>query len=95
MRPGCCRAWPRHRNSWPRQVKVSFVLEGAVQRNGLNRRAHIAGAVDRERVAQAHLHLAEIRGPLEQRPLRLRRGHFGAACLSTAARPGIARDGDG
>ena len=65
------------------QVRLGNV---AVQRDRLDRRTHVARAVNRVGIAQLRPHLAEATGLLEQCPLRLRRGHLGAEGLQ----PGVA-----
>ena len=79
MPPGLFPRVSTHTNSRPRQTNMSLVVKRAVERDGLNGRTHIAGAVNRERITEAHVHLAEIQRALEQSSLRLGRGDLGAA----------------
>ena len=53
--------------------------EGAVKRDGLNWRTHEAGAMNRERVSEAHVHLAKVQRTLEQRSFCFGCGDLGAA----------------
>ncbi len=58
-------------------------LESPVQGHRLHRRTHVTGAVHGERIAQTHLHFAEVGGALKEGPFRLRRGH---ACSGRSPR---------